>query len=900
MREVGSKRIREIQSAAQALEPPPSLTTQQFAETYRHFGLGTPWFHKEWYAAMDDPELRRVFIMGPRLHAKTSCALTYALRRLCEDHNLRIGILSQTDGLAKHFLGELKYELQANVPLVQTYGPDHGRGTFVGDKWTEHEILLSDARDGERGLSGKDVSVFSVGRGGQITGYHCDLLIVDDLETKEGTDSDTVRQGTREWWSREVEPVLAPGGKILATGCLASGTPVLMADGTWRAIEQVGVGEQVWTVDPADQFVTGRPSRVDAVLDQGIAEVIEVRTRTSSLRATVNHPFLVRTYVGRGAEYAKRGKFHWVRAGDLRVGDYVVETKEVEGKPQNEWADEEFAWLLGYLFGDGWAMDGDRLFWCALGTNEEMNERVLVAMRGWFPMVTFARTPFGYIRATDTRDGAFGERAGTVVRGSSVYGASRVVTQALADMGLGSGAKGKRVPEWMFKSPLALRVAFLRGICDADGNWDTERGGAVIELANEGLIGDLRQLALTSGVRPGGVKYRAREYGQRKYDSWSLRLNFRYVGRPDGVGGRGRSSGKDHYGVGTEFRLTAIESVTPVAHEQVWDLTVEGTHTFVADGVVTHNTRKHFDDIYSYWLQPGSGWKVIDVVKSVFRADGSPIWPEMWSLEALMARKASMDHQDLLAWSQEYLNLPRPTATQMFYPDAWPTYQKAPHGLTYLQFWDLAISERTTADYTVGWTVGVSEANDVYLLDIRRGHWDFNTTLAEIEGMGRAWPGVQAVGIEQVAYQAAAVQEAMRRTMLPIVPVVPDKDKVTRARLLEARAAGGKVYRPKEAAWWPEFALEASFFPAGSHDDQIDALAGAVRLAGFEATSIDWAYSVIQCAKCQWKFVWEANRPCPKCGTKAPPTYENPELAAYQPAPEGGNGHLETVPVEWR
>jgi hypothetical protein len=83
VREVGSKRIREIQSAAQALEPPPSLTTQQFAETYRHFGLGTPWFHKEWYAAMDDPELRRVFIMGPRLHAKTSCALTYALRRLC-------------------------------------------------------------------------------------------------------------------------------------------------------------------------------------------------------------------------------------------------------------------------------------------------------------------------------------------------------------------------------------------------------------------------------------------------------------------------------------------------------------------------------------------------------------------------------------------------------------------------------------------------------------------------------------------------------------------------------------------------------------------------------------------------------------------------------------------------
>ena len=32
-------------------------------------------------------------------------------------------------------------------------------------------------------------------------------------------------------------------------------------------------------------------------------------------------------------------------------------------------------------------------------------------------------------------------------------------------------------------------------------------------------------------------------------------------------------------------------------------------------------------------------------------------------------------------------------------------------------------------------------------------------------------------------------------------------------------------------------------------------------------------------------FMWQADRPCPKCSTKAPGAYENPELLSY-----GGSG----------
>lgn len=509
--EVPLERLRVLQ---QMYRTPPD-GTQLFAETYRSFKHGTPWFHSIWYEAYDSTVWDHVYVQGPREHAKTSTVLTYALRRLAKNHHLRIGIVSGGDDLSMKFLEEIKHEFEANQKLRDDF---NGGLSWVGDTWTKHELVLADAREGPDGISGKDVSVFAVGRGSQISSRHCDLLIVDDVESAKSVKSDLVRQGTREWWAREVAPVLSPGGKMIVVG-----------------------------------------------------------------------------------------------------------------------------------------------------------------------------------------------------------------------------------------------------------------------------------------------------------------------------------------------------------------------------------TRKHFDDLYAHLITGTIGgdatWHIVDDAKTVYLEDGSPIWPEMWDLNALAGRKAQLDATDVMAWSQEYLNNPRPSETQMFFPERWPTYTKAPWGLSIIQFWDLAISEKTTADFTCGWTIGVDDANNVYLLERRKGHWDFNRTLAEIADMGHFWSGPRAsgefiaIGIEEVAYQAAAVQEALRRTMLPIIPVKPDKDKVVRARLLEARGKPGKVVRPEPPAdWWADFVMEATYFPFGAHDDQIDALGGAVRLAGWQSDTIAYAYGIWTCKKCNHMFSWAASRPCPKCSTPAPAEFENPEI----------------------
>src|ERR1035437_3490646 len=131
--------------------------TQEFAEKFRHFRHPTPWFHTLWYDAYDDPDIHQVYVQGPREHAKSSTVWTYALRRLCEDHHLRIGIISGNDDLAKKFLGEVKYKLKTNEELSRVYNGGQPFKSARG-RWTEHEIVLADARTGPNGISGKDVS----------------------------------------------------------------------------------------------------------------------------------------------------------------------------------------------------------------------------------------------------------------------------------------------------------------------------------------------------------------------------------------------------------------------------------------------------------------------------------------------------------------------------------------------------------------------------------------------------------------------------------------------------------------------------------------------------------------------------------------------------------------------
>ena len=228
---------------------------------------------------------------------------------------------------------------------------------------------------------------------------------------------------------------------------------------------------------------------------------------------------------------------------------------------------------------------------------------------------------------------------------------------------------------------------------------------------------------------------------------------------------------------------------------------------------------------------------------------GQPLWPEMFPLDRLESIKQTMGSP---LFTCMYQGRPEALGGDIFqrswfrfvrlavgnsargekefailFPDG--RHLPIEHLLVY-QFWDLAISEKSTADYTACVTLALDpEDMQLYVLDVLRGHWSFAETQRQIARQAEFWQA-QTIGIESIAYQAAAVQEARRNLLYPISEVRVDRDKVTRARLPAALAENGKIL-VVQTHWTEEFLDEVCEFPSSKHDDMVDAFSGATALA---------------------------------------------------------------------
>lgn len=140
---------------------------------------------------------------------------------------------------------------------------------------------------------------------------------------------------------------------------------------------------------------------------------------------------------------------------------------------------------------------------------------------------------------------------------------------------------------------------------------------------------------------------------------------------------------------------------------------------------------------------------------------------------------------------------------------------------------DLAISTTQGSDYTACVAIQRDDRGAVFVLEAVRARASFEESLQLIESFAKQHRAV-AVIVENVAYQKAMVEQLNRRTTLPIR--TPDSAVVRQGKLLrfaplEARYEQGLVYHGERVPRW--FEDELLSFPAGPHDDAIDALSYA-------------------------------------------------------------------------
>lgn len=162
-----------------------------------------------------DPEF--VLINTPPEHAKsTTITMNYVTYRICEDPNIRVIIVSQTQEMAKRFLRGIKDRLASDNKNYQKlqidFGPEGGFDDGAA-AWTADSIYVSSST---RDSGEKDPTVQALGIGGHIYGSRADLIIFDDTVTGKNAHE---YQKHMDWMQREVyNRISRPGGKMLLIG----------------------------------------------------------------------------------------------------------------------------------------------------------------------------------------------------------------------------------------------------------------------------------------------------------------------------------------------------------------------------------------------------------------------------------------------------------------------------------------------------------------------------------------------------------------------------------------------------------------------------------------------------------------------------------------------------------
>lgn len=162
-----------------------------------------------------EPEF--LLINTPPEHAKsTTITMNYVTYRICQDPNIRVIIVSQTQEMAKRFLRGIKDRLASenkNYQKLQIdFGPEGGFDDGAA-AWTADSIYVSSST---RDSGEKDPTVQALGIGGHIYGSRADLIILDDCVTGKNAHE---YEKQMDWLQREVYNRLSyPGGRILLVG----------------------------------------------------------------------------------------------------------------------------------------------------------------------------------------------------------------------------------------------------------------------------------------------------------------------------------------------------------------------------------------------------------------------------------------------------------------------------------------------------------------------------------------------------------------------------------------------------------------------------------------------------------------------------------------------------------
>jgi predicted phage terminase large subunit-like protein len=311
------------------------------------------------------------------------------------------------------------------------------------------------------------------------------------------------------------------------------------------------------------------------------------------------------------------------------------------------------------------------------------------------------------------------------------------------------------------------------------------------------------------------------------------------------------------------FTPTQIVKIEYAGEEEVFDIQVEHTENFIANGLVSHNTRWHQDDLTGKVIRDmiqneGSDQYERVEFPAIFNENSNEeraLWPEQYTLEALKRTKASMP---VFQWNAQYQQNPTAEEASVVKRDWWNVWkgEEPPQCEYIIMSLDAAAETHNRADFTAltTWGVFFNEEKDqnrhnIILLNSIKKRVEFPELKELALSEWKEWEP-DAFIVEKKSAGTALYQE-LRRTGIPAQEYTPHRgsgDKLARLNSVADIVRSGLCWVP-ETRFAEEVVEEIAGFPFMSHDDLVDSTTmalmrfrqgGFIRLPSDEEDEISW------------------------------------------------------------
>jgi len=297
-----------------------------------------------------------------------------------------------------------------------------------------------------------------------------------------------------------------------------------------------------------------------------------------------------------------------------------------------------------------------------------------------------------------------------------------------------------------------------------------------------------------------------------------------------GIDGQVMGRGGDVILIDDPF-ATMKDAQSELVRKNVWDWYTGTVYNRQQPGgaIIVINHRMHEDDLSGRLLAQqaagGDRWEVVELPALV---DGEALWPEAYPAHILERIRVNTQPR---FWSALYMQQPSPEEGDYFKAEWMKPYDRPPARDTIVVYGasDYAVTA-DGGDYTVHLVVGLDPEGRMYLLDLWREQASSDVWVEAFCDLVRQWKPVGwAVEQGQInagigPYLDRTANERKAYVYRQAFPVRADK--AVRAQSIRGRMAHPAcgLYVPTKATWFPELRSELLSFPAGKHDDQVDAL----------------------------------------------------------------------------